>query len=103
MLAEALHVGDQMVGRVVAHVRGRIACVRCALPAAALIEEHGPVASRIEQLPHSRRDALAGAAVDHHGRLAVRVPAGLPVHEVAVADIEQPLIVRLDRRIELGH
>jgi hypothetical protein len=41
--------------------------------------------------------------MDHQGRLAVRVPAGLPVHEVAIADIEEPLIVRLDRRIELDH
>ncbi|CAM5731715.1 hypothetical protein SBADM41S_06812 [Streptomyces badius] len=32
-----------------------------------------------------------GAAVDHEGRLAVRVAAHLPVHVVAVPDIQHPL------------
>jgi len=41
--------------------------------------------------------------VDHHGGLAIRVPAGLPVHVVAVADIEQPCVIRFDRGIQLGH
>ena len=35
--------------------------------------------------------------------LAVVIAARFPVDEVAVADVEQPLVVRLDRRIRLGH
>jgi hypothetical protein len=50
---------------------------------------------------HAGDAGQAGCVADH--RFAIRVAAGLPVHEVAVADIDQPMIVRLDRRIELDY
>ena len=56
-----------------------------------------------------RRTACSGPqpgarpAVNDQRRLAVRVAADLPVDEVAVADVEHPVVVRLDRRIQLGH
>ena len=42
-----------------------------------------------------------GPAVHDERRLAVRVAARLPVDEVAVADVEHPVVVRLDRRERL--
>jgi hypothetical protein len=36
-------------------------------------------------------------------RLAVTLPADLPEDAVALADIEHPCLVRLDRRVELRH
>jgi hypothetical protein len=36
-------------------------------------------------------------------RLAVGIAALFPVDEIAVADVEQAVVVRLDLRIGLGH
>jgi hypothetical protein len=41
--------------------------------------------------------------MEYEGGLARRIPAALPVHAVAVADIEHALLVRLDGGMELGH
>ncbi|CAM5672647.1 hypothetical protein SBADM41S_08610 [Streptomyces badius] len=99
VLPQAFHVGDQVGRRVVPHVRRRIARVRCGAAAAPLVEEDHPVAVRVEVPAGAGRAAGPGAAVDHEGRLAVRVAAHLPVHVVAVPDIQHPALVRLDRRI----
>ena len=103
MLAQALHVRDQMVRGVAAHVRRRVARVRSASPASALVEQHCAVAIGVEAATHVGRAPRAGAAVHHHGRLAVRVAARLPVDEVAVAHVEQSAVIGLDGRIELRH
>jgi hypothetical protein len=41
--------------------------------------------------------------VDHERGFAFGVSAGLPVDEVPVADVEQAVVVRFDRRVELDH
>ena len=48
VLAEAFHVCEQVLGRVHAHVGGRIARVRQAPPTAALVEEHDQIAVGVE-------------------------------------------------------
>jgi hypothetical protein len=41
--------------------------------------------------------------MDDERRPAIRITADLPVHEVAVTDLEHSLLVGLDRRIQLTH
>jgi hypothetical protein len=41
--------------------------------------------------------------VDDERGLAAGVAADLPVDEVAVAGVEHAVVVRLDRRVEVGH
>ena len=66
VLAEALDVGDQVPGRVLAQLG-----VRRALATAPLVEEHDAPALRIEVTPVERVDASARSAVQEHERLAV--------------------------------
>jgi hypothetical protein len=102
--AQPLHVGEQVLGGVVAHVGGGIAGMRRAAPASALVEQDDPVAIRIEVLASARLASPAGAAVHEQGGFAVGVAAGLPVHAVAVTHVEHPVVVRVDRRVQrLGH
>ena len=103
MLAQPLHVGQQMLGGVAAHVRGGITRVWDTASAAALIEQHRSIAVRIEGLAHSRRAPRSRPAVDRQGRLAIRVSAGLPVHAIAVTNFQHPLVIRLDGRVQLDH
>jgi hypothetical protein len=103
VLAQPFHVGQQVPGGVVAHVRGGVAGVRRAPPAGTLVEQDHLVPLRIEVPAVARRAPRSRPAVHHQGRLALRVAAGFPVHEVPVADVEHSLVVRLDRRIELVH
>ena len=51
----------------------------------------------------SRASHLSRTAVDHQRGLSSRVAALLPVHLMTVPDIHQALLVRVDRRVELGH
>jgi hypothetical protein len=74
VLAEALHVGDQVMGRVERHVRRRIARVRETPTAAALVEENNAVAVGIEQATFPGARATARAAMHHHAGF----PAGFP-------------------------
>jgi hypothetical protein len=99
VLAQALHVGDEVVGRVDRHVGRRVARVRRAATAAALVEEDRPVAGGVERATLVLRAAGSRPAVHDERRLAVRVAARLPVHEVAVAHVEHPVVVGLDRRM----
>jgi len=48
---------------------------------------------------------VAGArpAVQAAGELPVGVASDLPVDEIPIAHVQQPVRVRLERRIELGH
>jgi hypothetical protein len=98
-----LDVGHQVCGGVGRQVdmwpcrRGDIA------PTVALVEQHDPVAGRVEVPAHARGGAGAVAAVQHHRRLPVRVAADLPVQRVPVADVERPGLVRLDRRVQRAH
>ena len=58
VLAQQLHVRDQVRGRVVPHVGGRVAGVRPAPPAAALVEQDEPVALGVERPPLAGRGSL---------------------------------------------
>jgi hypothetical protein len=94
--AQELGVGDQMPRGVGVEVRAGFARVRRAPTAVALVEEHEAVGVGIEERPKPGRGARARAAVEDDRRLAERIAAGLPVQAVAVADLEEALVVRLD-------
>jgi hypothetical protein len=89
-------IRDEVLRRVRRQSTSGLAGVRRAPPASALIEQHDTVRGRIEQPAAPRRAARPGSAVDHERRLAVGVPARLPRHEVAVADVEHPVPIGLD-------
>ena len=99
---QQLDVGDLVRGRLGFEADRRVARVRRAPPAAALVEEHDPVGGRVEVAPPAGGAAGAGAAVQHDRRLPGRAPADLPVEAVAVAGPEHAALVRLDLRVE-GH
>ena len=80
VLAQLLHVRDQMPGRVVDQTG-----VRPAAPAAALIEQHDAIGVGIEEAAGAIVAAGAGAAVHEHRGLARRVAAFLVVDLVHVA------------------
>src|SRR5262249_49089368 len=101
MLAQQLHVADQVLRGVDAHVGRGIARVRGALPIAALVELHNQVAIGIEVAPATRSETGAGAPVDYQRGFAVRIAAGLPVDEVVITDFEQAVRERLNGRIRL--
>ena len=96
VLAQPLHVGDEVVGRVRRHVDRGVARVREAAAAATLVEQDDAVSLRVEVAAASRAAAGAGPTVHDEGRLPGRVATRLPVDEVVVAHVEQPLVVRLD-------
>ena len=89
MLAKPLHVGDQVLGCVDRHVRGRGGRVRRAPATAALVEHDSEVVLRIERLARSEAGARTRTAMDVQHRLAERVADDLPVDAIAVADIQQ--------------
>jgi hypothetical protein len=77
--------------------------MRGAPPAATLIEENDVVVLGVEV-----KAAFAGAPgswppVNHERRLPVRIAAGLPVDNVAVAHVEHSFVVRLNVRVQVGH
>ncbi|MCY1523448.1 hypothetical protein D9M68_583450 [compost metagenome] len=74
--------------------------MRLRAAAAALIEQQHVIALRIEQLAVHGRAAAARAAVQKHGRLALRISAEFPIDLVAVAGIQRALAVGFDGRIE---
>jgi hypothetical protein len=66
-----------------------------------LVEEHDAVPPRIEVTPTACAASRARAAVNNECRLAVWTAARLPVDVVAVADVEESVGIRLDRRVRL--
>jgi hypothetical protein len=78
LVAEQLHVRDEALRRVRGKIDLRLAGVRRAVTASALIEQHDPVRGRIEHPAVPRRAPRPRSAVDHERRLAVGVPARLP-------------------------
>ena len=100
--SQSLEIGDQMLRR----VRGEIRLVvdgRQAATGAALIEQDDPIRGRIEHTPHPGRTARTGSAVKDDCWPAVRIPAHLPVDLLTIAEIEQAMLVRLDRRESAQH
>jgi hypothetical protein len=82
VLAQRLDVGEEVVRRVGAQLAERLAAA-----AAALVEEHDPVAREVERLEPERRAAGSRAAVEDHRGASLAVD--LPVDPVAVADVQQ--------------
>jgi hypothetical protein len=72
-------------------------------PTSALVEQEHAVAFRVEELSLQRRTAATRAAVQKHGGLALGVSAHLPIHLMAVADIEPAAVERFDGRIQRTH
>src|SRR6266567_8310942 len=99
VLAQLLHVPEQVPGRVQAHVSRGVAGVRQAAAAVALVEDDDPELLRVEGPPVSRRAPRPRSAVHDQRWHAIRVPAGLPVHEVPVTRVQQTALIRLDIRI----
>lgn len=103
MLANALHVGDEIPRGV-----GLQASVRRASAAATLIEQHDAVRLRIEEATLLRVRSTAGAAVDENDGLALRVPRLFDVDFVHVGDAEAVRPVGFDLGVKgasggLGH
>ena len=103
MPAQPFDVGYQVRGGVGGERGVRIGGVRGAAPASALVEQHDAVRRRVEQPAPEGSRAGSRPAVQDDGGLALRVSAGLPVHAVAVADVQRAVLVRLDGEIEPGH
>ena len=99
VLAQLLHVPEQVLGRVQAHVSRGVAGVRQAAAAVALVEEDDPELLRVKRPPASRRAPRPRAAVHDQRWHAIGVPAGLPVHEVPVTGVQQAGLIGLDIRI----
>ena len=69
----------------------------------AMIEQHDPISVRIEQPAMPRRASRSRTAMQHDGRLASRIAAGLPVDAITVANFEHAMLVRFDSWIQLCH
>jgi hypothetical protein len=99
MLAQAFHVGDQVMGGVGGQISGRVAGVGHAPATVALVEQDDAVALGIEDAALTRRATRARASMNDQRWLALGITADLPVDEMAVAGVEMPVAIRLDRRI----
>lgn len=93
---ERLYVPHQVVSGVVLKAGFRVTGMRSAAACPPLIEQHYPVARRVEE-PSMRRNAAAPRpSVHHQSRLALWVATNLPIDAVAVADIQEPGVMGLD-------
>jgi len=84
LTAQPQHVIDQMRGRVVGECRRSVvvACARCALATAALVEKNDPVSLRIEKVGNKLLASRARPAVQEHDRLAVCRTVFFPINPV---------------------
>ncbi len=95
VLTQRLDVRDQMPSRVVDQ-----RCMRLALAAAALIEEHDAVALRVEEAALLGTGTTAGAAVQEHHRFAAGVARLLEVQGMFGGYLEVAGSVGLDLRVK---
>src|SRR5262245_59106031 len=95
MLAQPLHVGDQVPRGVVDEAR-----VRATTAAAALIEEDDAVCGRVEEAARPVVAARAGPAMHEHCRLAARIAAFLVVDLVQIGYAQVAGRVGLDGGIQ---
>ncbi len=96
MGTQALHVGDQVIGRVVAGLAAGSAAA-----AAALVEQHGTVAPRIEEAALARAAAAARTAMQIHRRQARPAADLFEIEAMTVADIQPARVEGLDFGIEV--
>ena len=97
---QALHVGDEVLGRVRGQIGRGIACVRLASAAAALIEKDDAVSVRVEEAPPAGRAARARAPVKNDRRLSFGIAAHFPIDPVAVSDLQHTAVVGINIGIE---
>ena len=98
LLAQPLDVADQVRGRVDRQVDAVVGRIRRAVAAAALIEEHDAIRTRVEEPPPARRAARSRSPVQHDRGLRRAVAVHLPVDQLAIADVELPRRGRLIHR-----
>src|SRR3984957_16532905 len=96
VLAQLLHIPEQVPGSVQGHVYRRVARMWQAAIAVALVEQDDPELLRVERPPAAPRAPTPRAAVHDQRRHPIGVPAGLPVHEVPVARVQQAGLIGLD-------
>ena len=101
--AQAFEIAQEMFRGVGGKVHVGITGERQAAATPTLVEQHGPVARRIEVPAQPFAAAAAGPAVDHHGRFTLGVSTGLPVERVPATDVEHAVVVRFDLGVEPGH
>jgi hypothetical protein len=97
--AQSLDVRDEVRRRVARQIDLGLARVRAAPAAVPLVEQNRPVDLRVEQSTLPRRAARPRTAVQDDSGSPVRVATNLPVHEVALADVEHAVVVGLDRGV----
>jgi hypothetical protein len=68
-----------------------------------LVEEHDPIGARVEVAADTGSAAGARPTVEDDRGLAPPVAANLPIHEVAISDVEHAMLVRFDFRVEPSH
>ena len=103
VVAQALHVGDEMPRGVGREVGPGLARVRDRESAAALVEQHDAVPRGVEEpAVHGRRAGPRSAVQEHHG-LALAVARDLPVDVLSVPHVEHARLERLDLRIQVSH
>ena len=90
-----LHVRDEVPGRVPLQGGVRGCCA-----AAALIEQHDAIGTRVVHLPEEGRYAAAGAAMQHHRGLSFRVAAFLEIDLMQSGDLEPAAVEWLQFGIE---
>ena len=95
MLADRLHVGDEIPGRVLLELG-----MRRRLAAAALVEEDDAVGGGIVEARHGRVGAGARPAMDDEHRLAAGIAVFGDVDLVERRDLQPVRLVGLDRRKE---
>jgi hypothetical protein len=78
------YVIDKMLGRIVGKGCRRVivACARCALSAATLVEENDPISRRIEKAGEGTMTSSSRAAMHEHHRLAVYRTVFFPINPV---------------------
>jgi hypothetical protein len=102
VLAQPFHIVQQMVSGVDAHIGGRVGGGGTALPTPALVELNDAVALRVEEAPPLRTRARSWAAVHDQRGLAAGIAGGLPIDEISIPNLEQPMLVRLNFWIAHG-
>lgn len=97
MLAQALHIGDQMLGRIVGQIADRLRAA-----ATALIENDDAVTLGIEEPAVHGLSARPRPAVQKHHRRAPAVARLLPIEPVTAADGQHAGFIGLEMGKEVA-
>ena len=103
MLSQFFHVRDEVMGGVGVKIHRWVIGERSASPTHPLVEQHDAITVWVKRATVASGASRSGASVDHERRLASRVPAGLPIDEVPVPNIEHASLVGLDVWVPFDH